>query len=364
MNLKITRFAEFQDKEIEANFFNNDVKKASNFISYTTIIFSIINFLFVIYDYLFLQDGSMDRIINYSLIPTFIILVFASMLFIIIKKTNCYKLTMTLTSLFIIMVYAAHLYSVVHFTIINLTFEVLDVILVILCVYLIPNRWIINFVLSILTCLLFLIISPMVIPGITAVIEIELIPYLFWLTAIISMLIFIINKNKRIQYSKELQLEELLKTDPLTKAYSRMAFDNIMMQMCKAEMDFSVILFDIDNFKNINDSYGHMIGDEVLVRISKTVGDNIRKEDLLVRWGGEEFIVLLFQTALNLAVERAEHIRQLISSTTIENVSCRVTASFGVTASIKGDSLHSIMKRADDLLYAAKANGKNKVIYS
>lgn len=161
-------------------------------------------------------------------------------------------------------------------------------------------------------------------------------------------------------------LEYQANHDKLTGLYNRNKFDDLYQKEFKRAKrysnDLSVILFDIDNFKNINDKYGHQIGDEVLKEISKILQNNVREADICVRWGGEEFLVLLPQTSLDGAKTAADKIRNAIISETISSEKLDITASFGVSMMNELDSEDSFISRCDILLYEGKASGKNIVI--
>ena len=122
----------------------------------------------------------------------------------------------------------------------------------------------------------------------------------------------------------------------------------------------SVIMFDIDNFKSINDIYGHDTGDYVLKEITSIVKDQSREHDVLIRWGGEEFMVLCPKTNLDEACILAERFRKGIEEHQFKKL-IRVTASFGVTALNDRESLRSQINRVDGSLYASKRQGKNQV---
>ncbi len=123
----------------------------------------------------------------------------------------------------------------------------------------------------------------------------------------------------------------------------------------------SIILFDIDYFKKVNDTYGHDIGDEVLKLISKTIAGSLREGDTASRWGGEELMVLLLGATENDAIKKAEEIRELISNLSFSVPGLRVTISSGVVSSEEGVGLSELIKRADEALYKAKENGRNRV---
>lgn len=122
----------------------------------------------------------------------------------------------------------------------------------------------------------------------------------------------------------------------------------------------SLIMFDIDYFKRVNDTYGHVAGDTILKTIADLVKDNIRKIDHFVRWGGEEFLIISSETPLDKAYTLAERIRKKISGYTFNDVG-KVTVSFGVTEFKKKDTEDAFIKRTDNALYKAKKKGRNRV---
>ncbi len=121
-------------------------------------------------------------------------------------------------------------------------------------------------------------------------------------------------------------------------------------------------MYDIDSFKNINDTYGHDIGDEVLIAISKLSTKHLRNVDILARWGGKEFMILLPQTTIKDASRIAENIRNAIEKACLSQVlESNITASFGVCEFIQKETKDTFLKRVDEALYKAKNSGKNAV---
>ncbi|MGP9810190.1 diguanylate cyclase [Rhodopseudomonas sp. NSM] len=153
-------------------------------------------------------------------------------------------------------------------------------------------------------------------------------------------------------------------TDPLTGLHNRLGFNERLEEELEGAVrtgrPVALIIYDVDHFKEVNDRFGHPTGDQVLIRLSMKAAASVRQTDLLARWGGEEFAILLIDTNLLAAAEVAEKLRQLFASTSFGEVG-RVTASFGVAESRVGDSAESLMARADIALYRAKYNGRNRV---
>lgn len=162
------------------------------------------------------------------------------------------------------------------------------------------------------------------------------------------------NKNREYEY--------LASTDSLTGLYNRYKFTELFVSsyatMVQREADMSLLMLDIDFFKRVNDTYGHDIGDKVLVQISHAILRTLRNIDVVGRWGGEEFVMLLPTANLENATFLAEKIRKEIENLTID-IAGHVTVSLGVTTVKMGDTLESALKRADDALYLAKDSARN-----
>jgi diguanylate cyclase (GGDEF)-like protein len=122
------------------------------------------------------------------------------------------------------------------------------------------------------------------------------------------------------------------------------------------------MLIDIDHFKNINDTYGHQVGDMVLQRVSTLFRRSIRSTDIVGRWGGEEFMVLCPQTNINQCNIFAQNLRAKIENYNFPNIKNQ-TASFGLSTYKEGYSLEELIKQADDALYKSKRNGRNQVSF-
>jgi diguanylate cyclase (GGDEF)-like protein len=118
----------------------------------------------------------------------------------------------------------------------------------------------------------------------------------------------------------------------------------------------------VDYFKSINDNYGHLAGDQVLIELSKLLSDNIRKTDTLARWGGEEFAILCSATEPEQSKVFSEKLRVLIAEHKFSSIP-KITCSIGVSCSTHNEPLNSLFARADKALYQSKRNGRNQVTY-
>jgi len=152
--------------------------------------------------------------------------------------------------------------------------------------------------------------------------------------------------------------------DGLTQVFNRNKFDEVFNDEFKNTKrygtQFSLAILDIDMFKLFNDNYGHLIGDEVLIRLAQTVKKSVRETDVFARWGGEEFVILFKNTPIEKAKTISEKLRNKIEKNK-HPIAGHITASFGITQYVDGDTIKSIFKRCDDALYIAKQNGRNRV---
>lgn len=169
--------------------------------------------------------------------------------------------------------------------------------------------------------------------------------------------------NQKLQ-EQILEAEYSASHDMLTGIYNRRMFETIFeKEMHRAKRyshQLSVLIFDIDDFKQINDTHGHKIGDEVLIDIAVLAKNHLRESDVIARWGGEEFIAILPETSLEDTCKKAEQLRENIESTPFTN-SLQITCSFGITSYLKDDNADSLFIRCDDALYRSKEFGKNRV---
>jgi len=173
--------------------------------------------------------------------------------------------------------------------------------------------------------------------------------------------------NKKLEEEvkeRTVELEKLAITDKLTGIYNRFKLDEELSHnyahYLRYNRVYSIILIDIDFFKNINDTYGHQVGDDVLQKLSSTLELNIRTTDTLGRWGGEEFLIILPDTDIDGAYALAEHIREKIEDIEFESVG-KVTISGGVSQINSSSNQKRILAIADKALYRAKEKGRNRI---
>lgn len=175
----------------------------------------------------------------------------------------------------------------------------------------------------------------------------------------------ITEKKKREEkiYEENIKLSTTVLLDPLTNLSNRRAInDRLKEEIDKyktSNTNFCIIMMDIDDFKNINDNHGHLVGDKILVEMGKIMTHQVRDIDLVGRYGGEEFLIILTNTNITTAKQIANRIREKIEKTKFDNL--KVTISGGV-ATYRGESILEFIEHADSLLYVAKNRGKNNIV--
>ena len=171
-----------------------------------------------------------------------------------------------------------------------------------------------------------------------------------------------LSATKRLQQ----ELQSMASTDPLTGLLNRRRFleqaDKEFLRSQRYQHELSAVMLDIDHFKAINDTRGHFVGDQVLIALSRAAENLLRDIDILCRWGGEEFVILMPETPLAGAAILAERLREMLARLAVDTTvgTVRFTVSAGVAARSESDaSLTDILQRADSALFAAKDHGRN-----
>ncbi|MBR3501949.1 MAG: GGDEF domain-containing protein [Alphaproteobacteria bacterium] len=183
-----------------------------------------------------------------------------------------------------------------------------------------------------------------------------------------EMALYMAFQNITLRKERESKLQTQADRDPLTQAWNRRYFEKTVPQrissLIQAEKYYSLLMIDADKFKNINDTYGHKTGDKVLINIVDVCTHSLRNNDLVCRFGGEEFMIYLEDTNSDSALKVAERLRISIAESSVfadSGEEIKITVSIGVVSSEKTDSLEVLLRQADDAMYLAKHNGRNRV---
>lgn len=161
------------------------------------------------------------------------------------------------------------------------------------------------------------------------------------------------------------ELSDLINRDRLTKVASRHYFEEALLNEQRRfknfQRNYALILLDIDDFKQINDMNGHLIGDDILKTVAATISNIARKTDVVARWGGDEFVILLPETGVDTAYELAEAMRQAVENGDYP-ITLAITLSIGISGSRADDHARNVFKLVDEAMYRAKKTGKNQIV--
>lgn len=175
------------------------------------------------------------------------------------------------------------------------------------------------------------------------------------------------DRNRRLEFALE-RMNLLAVTDEVTGAYNRHFLSQVLTQQMalavRGGYKFSLVFMDLDHFKRINDEFGHAAGDNVLAQLAEIANTIIREGDYLIRYGGEEFVLLLANTNVDGAETLAERLRKTVAESSFEDIApgMRLTVSCGATGFKPGESADDLIARADRAMYQAKENGRNSVV--
>ena len=363
---KTNNLCKFIDKNTESEFIEYEKTASLHIVRYMMLLYGVVFIFFAYSDYHFYGGGQKLYVSLGLRLIAAIITFIASSLVGKFKKYNHSLLLVTLTELLIFAIYILNLYNLKAN---EYALQFMSVMLFILVAFLIPNMWINCLITGIVIWGAYIIFSVMTEPA-------KATPSLFQRglylgICLFSCAIFIYGreKSRRRQFTSEKLLEFMTFTDRQTGIYNRNRFEHILGLWIKniRHDPFCLVFFDIDNFKAINDNFGHNTGDDVLTGITEVVSANIRDDDIFARWGGEEFVILFGSTGLEHATEFAERLRKAVETHPFEKAGT-VTISAGVVQYRRGEanaeieSPVSFVGRADAKMYEAKKAGRNKVV--
>jgi diguanylate cyclase (GGDEF)-like protein len=359
---KFNLLMEFSDRKIEREFFQQQMNRSFRFLKPIILVMGILNTLFIIPDYFFVQNG--DKYLPIAISKIFLLVLTVGLYLRINNFKNSSILSYWITAFeaafilqFLIVLY---LYEKPSFLI-----QAFGVMVILIAVYLVPNRSIFKISVSLFAGTSFIVLSIFYIKNVVMSEFLAVIVYMTIVIILSCIMSFNNDYNLRIQYINDLELKRLSDTDYLTGAYNRAKLDEELnrwaMYSRRYTTPLSIIILDLDDFKSINDTYGHLTGDKVIIETVELIKNEIRNTDLLARWGGEEFLILLPNTDSLKAIEIAERFRIEIENHTFTGIDL-MTCSFGVAQLEPDEVIESMFQRADHMLYEAKRAGKNKVM--
>lgn len=195
----------------------------------------------------------------------------------------------------------------------------------------------------------------------TYIAAIKKISSLWLLFALVVILIFTLLRLKQAL----INITDIAHIDQLSSLFNRRGFtervEHIFLLNQRTPVPWSLLMIDIDHFKKVNDNYSHAVGDQIIMELSKSLKSQMRQSDIVGRWGGEEFVIFLYNTTLDDAIVLANQLKDLVSEQVSISTNHAITVSIGVTEAEQAEQFEQVLNRADKNLYFAKHTGRNKV---
>lgn len=362
MTYSINNICEFVDKKLEKEYFEHYFSNSLKAIRINTIIVGIIYAALSIYDFVFLINHYMFFTI---ILIRFSVLMLSFLIFNLLGKIKNINKAVALIIFFEFCILLSYFFILSKIEYTDFLQKCLGIMVLLIINMSIPNKWKYSVITEVVFFSIFLIWSYNISTNVDIKILFQVLAYFVIIIIFLSISSHRVQVISRKEYAKKCEIETIMTTDKLTGISNRRKFDLLLENWIDLSIRydniFSIVMFDIDNFKNVNDVYGHIIGDEVLVKTCEVVSENIRSCDFFSRWGGEEFVILLPNTNIERSYELAERIRIKISETNYPK-NQKLTCSFGVSQYEKKYTANEIMESTDKLLYKAKKSGKNIVI--
>jgi len=370
----IGKFCEFINHEVESDFMEHERRTSLSLVRILILVIGFSFASFVISDYSYYGTES-ELLITLALRGgAVVITIISSFLAASFKRFNHTLLLLTLTELAVFAIYLINMYTSALFgdsqqTSAPAISHFMSILILILAVFLIPNRWKNCLFASLIIIICYLIFCSVFLDHIDSPSLFQQGSYLGICFVCCAIFIYGRENSERKHFAAEKLLEFTAITDWLTGIYNRRRFEHVLGHWIKNKRHdpFCLVLFDIDNFKKVNDTFGHKAGDEVLVKTTEIVSSKIRDDDIFARWGGEEFVVLFGGINIDMGRELSERLRKAV-----ENNPCgeagTITISIGVVQYHRGEnnenteSLENLVYRVDEKMYEAKKAGKNRVM--
>lgn len=339
-------------------FFDYQMSVSLNFIRLVICILGLFNLVLLFVDFFNIDDVS-AKLVASMLRIVFILLIVVLIVF--IKRIKSFKVMSYIITAYelaavIVFLFVYSLYDSPDFLI-----QLMGVMIIIIAIFLIPNQWINMLILSVAVAfgLFAYTYIMMEVNGVQFVAGMIYVAVEILLCGVFA---YYFKRYQQGEYIVKTELLRIYSTDPLTKVGNRIKLQEEAekwIEFCsRHNLDLSLVVADIDNMKTINDKHGHLVGDVILYETAQIMSDALRKNDVCVRWGGDEFILLLPYTNVEQANKLCDRIQNMILVHEIY-LNYNITCSFGISSMKKGDRLSRLIEQADESMYNAKKLGKN-----
>ena len=346
------------------SFYNYQLACHRRYIGTVALVFGIFNALLLIPDFILIGDMSKKTVILLFRV------LFSGMLFLLFRRSEKIK---GITA-FLNIITAFEFLAIAEFLLVlnlynqpNFMIQAMGMLIINIAVFLIPNRWLNMLVVSILGTAGFLIYAALFMRSSDSGEFWAGAVYLCLALLLCSLFALELDQHQFNEFTAKRELITLSSTDQLTRAWNRKKlfdeFSRLQESHRDSQLPLTLVLMDIDKFKSINDQNGHSVADAVLVEMVDLINRHLRSTDILVRWGGDEFILLFPNTELETAAGILERIRKTIEKSTFAG-SVKITCSFGAVEKKGSIDLDVMVEQADNLMYAAKSLGGNHVLHN
>ncbi len=363
---------EFIDPDTENQYLISEFRIVSTRVRTITFILGLLFLSFVIPDWFVMGPGVSFLVVSAIRGAAFVFMVVMGIL---VDKSPS-------VPVFIRMVTAAELVSAAVFIAMfalypqaDFLIQAFGLMLMLSVFYLVPNRFANHVAVSLLTVAAFLNTAVFTIPDVPTMHILAGAIHLILISVASAVTFSRTSYHKRRQFMHNLRLRQLAATDTLTRAYNRNKFNEELWREInryrRTQAPLSITLMDLDDFKTINDRFGHLQGDRVLVQFARAIRHEIRVTDVFARWGGEEFALLLPATTSAQAGELAQRLLRVTNLLHLESPVLHdpsqvervpVHCSFGITEMRPDDTIETLVQRADRMLYLAKEAGRNRIV--
>ncbi|MGB4267350.1 MAG: GGDEF domain-containing protein [Limnochordia bacterium] len=359
---RISFVGEFTDKSLEEAYLAENLDSSRRITAYMALVFGGILGLFLMHSYL-TERGT---VLFANVTPVRLAFIFASVLvFLTARRITKHKQLVLMNSFYQAMMAVVYLLTLHYFQTLNY-FSVLGLMTITLAMYLLPNRVVHSQVVSFVFSILFFVFPIRKLEGLQVNELYRIITYQAIMLVHCNIYTCWVETTKRKTFVAKRELLELSSKDPLTGIYNRKMFDDAVDQWMgfseRYSHPLSIILFDVDNFKEVNDTYGHIEGDRVLKDLAAVVKQSIRSADVFARWGGDEFAILLPNTDLPQAKKLAERLKGCLANNNPLEGPIKITCSFGVAQYEPNETKQSLLRKVDDLLLEAKTGGRDRIV--
>ncbi len=341
------------------------LKIAQNYIYVLAIVASVFSVLLIICDMNCIEDQPSRLVVAVVRYAYSVLLIFVSGWLTRLKSFKTYSI---LVSLLELLSMAIGIYVLTKYELPNFLIQSMGLIATILILYLVPNRRVFQLALTLIAALSYYCLT--LVTSYEAITDNEMlasVSYTLITIVLCTVSTFHSDKNQLGEFISKTRLEQMSTTDFLTNTANRFRLEeeaDRWMNFCRRQkLPLCLVFVDVDNLKQINDSFGHTTGDSVLITLSALMQKQLRNSDTISRWGGDEFVLLLPNVALKNAIALLERLKATVLKTDF-GAGINVTCSYGVVEMKQESSFQSMLREADTLMYEGKREGKDKISFA